>query len=527
MKRRPPTTGPVRLAVSPLEGLFTSPHAFGVPKASNLQRAVCRVSDGVPLGALWDDAGVREGFGHSLPPETAPEILCILAAIRSGKSVLAAAKAFLCALTCDVSGLSPGDDLRVPVLSVDKDSAHAVFHHLIGTLLDKPQLRKYIVGKPTADSVMIRHQTGREVEVKVTAMAKYGSTLVGRWLASCVLDEAGRMAGASDSVKNLDDALHAIAGRIRPGGQILIIGSPNAPYGPVFDMVQESFGRPTNHLVVVRGTGPLLNPSWWNPERVAKTQASNPRAYVTDVLGQFADAEDQLFSSVIVDRAMRKAPDVIPARPGHSYVAAMDPAMRGNAWTLMVLGCDGVNAQGDPTYYVALARQWRGTKVNPLRPDTVLREIKSLIEPYGLNDVWSDVHHIDSLSVLAEHEGLGISETFVTAESKNEGIENIRLHLESSRLELTPSRALRADLLRVKRKVYRNGIAMDLPVTRDGRHCDYVPTLSTCLQYAPSQPLYVHSYDFDPGLEEARAQVAAQHNPRDLGRAVWEGGLHG
>jgi hypothetical protein len=485
------------------------------------------VSDGVPLAELWDIPGVREGFGGVLPPESPPEILCILAAIRSGKSVLAAAKAFVCALTCDVSGLSPGDELRVPVLSVDKDSAHAVFNHLVGTLLAKPMLRQYLVGQPTADSVMIRHTTGREVEVKVTAMAKYGSTLVGRWLASCVLDEAGRMAGASDSVRNLDDALHAIAGRIRPGGQILIIGSPNAPFGPVYDMVQESFARPSEKLVVVRGTGPLLNPSWWNPERVAKTLRNNPRAHVTDVLGQFADAEDQLFSSVIVDRAMRSNHEIIPARQGHNYVAAMDPAMRGNAWTLVVIGCDGTNHQGDPTYYVALAQQWRGSRVAPLRPDTILREIKNLLEPYGLADVWSDVHHIDSLKVIAEHEGLGISQTFITADSKTEGIENIRLHLESGRLELPPNRALRADLLRVKRKVHRKGTIMDLPVTRDGRHCDYVPTLSTCLQYAPAQPFMISGFDVDPGLEAARAAVAAAHDGSSMGRAVWEGGMHG
>lgn len=514
-------------ATSPLEGLFTSRNAFGVTKASNLQRAICRVSDGVPLGALWDDPGVREGFGGVMPPITPPEILLILAAIRSGKSVLAAAKAFVCAITCDVTGLSPGDELRVPVLSIDKDSAHAVFNHLVGTLLSKPALKKYLVGQPTADSVMLRHQTGIIVEVKVTAMAKYGSTLVGRWLASCVLDEAGRMAGASESVRNLEDALHAIAGRIRPGGQILIIGSPNAPLGPVYDMVQESFARPTPQLVVVRGTGPLLNPSWWNAERVAKTLRSNPRAHVTDVLGQFADAEDQLFSSVQVDRAMRKGPEVIAPRPGHNYVAAMDPAMRGNAWTLVVLGCDGFDEAGNSTYYVALAKQWRGSKVQPLRPDTVLREIKALLDPYGITDVWSDVHHLDSLKVIAEHEGLGIAETYTDQNTKTEGIENIRIHIEASRLELPPNRAMRADLLRVKRKVTRKLVTtMDLPVTGDGRHCDYVPTLATCLLYAPAQPHVIDGHGYDPGLDAARDRIISDSSVANVARRVWEGGMH-
>ncbi len=109
--------------------------------------------------------------------------------------MIAACKAIVCALTCDVTGLSPGDELRVPVLSVDKDSARQVFSHVLGVLTSRPHLRKLMVGQPTADSVTIRHQSGREVEIKVVAMAKYGTTLTGRWIPACIFDEAPRMAG--------------------------------------------------------------------------------------------------------------------------------------------------------------------------------------------------------------------------------------------------------------------------------------------------------------------------------------------
>lgn len=483
------------------------------------------MSDGCPLGSLWNDPGVREGFGGVLPPDIAPSILVILAAIRGGKSMIAAAKAIECALTCDVTGLTPGDELRIPVLSVDKDSAHAVFHHILGTLLAHSHLRALVVGKPTADSVTIRHHSGREVEIKVVAMAKYGSTLIGRWIPAVVLDEAPRMAGAEDGVRNLDDALHAIEGRIRPGGQILIIGSPNNPYGPVFDLVQENFGRPNDRVVVVKGTGPLLNPTWWTPERVAKLRKNNPRAYVTDVLGKFADGEDQLFSSVTVDAAMRGDPEEVGPRQGHIYVAACDPAMRGNAWTLVVLGCDGLNSKGEPRYYVALARQWRGSKSKPLRPDHVLREIADLLKPYEVYDLWSDQHHIDSLSVIAEQEGLTLAESWATANDNDDRIENLRVLIENQRLELPPNRVLRSDLLRVKRKVNRKTTSMDLPVSADGRHCDFVPSLALCLQYPPDLPM-TPGRGRAHGLAEAIAAVdAANDNDHGIAKSVFRGGL--
>jgi hypothetical protein len=509
------------------EALLTSNEAFGLTTATPLQRAICRVSDGVPIGDLWNDPGVREGFGDVQPtPGVMPRTLVILAAIRGAKSMISAAKAFGCALTCDVSGLKPGDELRIPVLSVDKDSAHQVFNHLVGTIQAKPHLREHLAGEPTADSVLIRHHSGRVVEVKVTAMSKYGTTLVGRWLATCIFDEAPRMAGQEDGVRNLDDALHAIAGRMRPGSQIMIIGSPNVPFGPVFQMNQDHFGRPSESIVVVRGTGPLLNPIWWTPKRCEWTRVHAPRSYVTDVLGKFADSEDQLFSSIIVDAAMRKGPEAVTPRPGHHYVASMDPAMRGNGWTLVVLGCDGLAENGEPHYYVALSKQWRGSKAAPLRPDLVLREAARELKPYGLKEVWSDGYHIDSLRVIAEQEGLEICEAVMTQEDNVHRVENIRMLLESERLELSPDRQLRADLLRVKRKVNQKTTTIGMPVTADGRHCDYVPPLGLCLAFPPPTPA-VTLREKDPGLEAALRAVAAQNDRGNLARTVFRGGLNG
>lgn len=516
------------LSPSVLEALLTSREAFGLEQATPLQRAICRVSDGVPLGELWEDAGVREGFGGVRPLEKAPRTLVVLAAIRGAKSMIAAAKAFETALTCDVTGLSPGDQLRIPILSVDKKSATAVLNHLVGTIQSKPELRAYLAAEPTAEAVLLRHETGRIVEVSVTAMSKYGTTLVGAWLATCIFDEAPRMAGHADGVRNLDDALHAIEGRMRPGSQIMIIGSPNVPFGPVFEMNQEFFGRPSADTVVVRGTGPLLNPTWWTPERCEWMRRNRPRSHMTDVLGKFADSEDQLISSTTVDKAMRAGPDVIKPREGHSYVAAIDPAMRGNAWTLIILGCDGEDRKGEPTFYVAVSKQWRGSKVQPLRPDTVLREIAQIAKPYGVEDAWTDGFSIDSLRIIAEQEGFGLTECHTTPEEAIDGVESMRVLLEDGRLELSPDRTLRADLLRVRRSAGKTAKrpSLNMPITADGRHCDFIPPLRLCLRFPPGTPRAA-ARQRDPGLEAALRGVAARQDRANLPLGLFRGGLNG
>ena len=76
----------------PLEVLLTSSEGFGLTTATPVQRAICRASDGIELGELWDDPTVRQAFGGACP-RVAPLEFVILAAIRCGKSLFSAAKA--------------------------------------------------------------------------------------------------------------------------------------------------------------------------------------------------------------------------------------------------------------------------------------------------------------------------------------------------------------------------------------------------------------------------------------------------
>src|ERR1019366_649507 len=279
-----------------LESIYTSPKFFGIETATSVQRAICRIAEGRPLEELAEHPDVREAVGgdESLailaPGSFRPREIDLLCAIRSGKSFFAAAHAFWSAMTARIESLKAGEVPRYPILSVNLRSSEATFAILSGTILARPALRALLVGEVGADSLTLRHPSGRPVECTLAAGARAGANVISVWLAGVTFEEYPRQAGeGGGAVVNYDQQLQAAIGRVVEGGQILSVGSPWAPSGPAYERFASTFGRPTVDRVVVKATGPQMNPTWWTPARCESLQRSNPTAYTTDVLAGFAD----------------------------------------------------------------------------------------------------------------------------------------------------------------------------------------------------------------------------------------------
>jgi len=453
-----------------LETLVTSQDYFGLTTASDVQRAVCRIIDGAPLDDLAESAPVREAFGGTVPTERPAEVVW-LSAIRSAKSLIAAACCVRWSQTCDVSQLGPGEVPRIPVLSLDKDKAQAVLNHLVGRTKASPLLRAIVVGE-SKEGVMLRHPSGRVVEARVVAGKRAGSAVVAYWLAGCIFDEFPRMHGADDAVVNWEETRNSAMDRILEGGQIVNIGSPWAPFGPAFEMCTEHFGKPSASIAVAKSPGWSTNPSWWTPERVERARGRNPN-FRTDVAAEFASPDEALIPSDHVDRAIRSAPEMLPPVDGADYVAAMDPATRGNGWTLIVLTREGQRLR------VVAAREWIGTSERPLSPAAVLDEIVALCRVYGIDSAETDQHMGDALASLASDRDFSLVRRTLTDRQKTAKYLALRTRFALGQVELAPSEKdhLRVDLLRLRKRVTQSGVSIDLPATPDGRHCDFAPAL--------------------------------------------------
>ena len=473
-----------------LESLLTSPDGMGLETATPAQRAICRIAEGAPLAELADDPNVATMLGMTpkqtkeYAPDDRPRELVLISGIRTAKSLLAAAIAIRATQTCDLDHLRAGEIPRYSIVSISKDLAAVVLHHLMGSLLDSPSLSRLIYdqaaakkwlkdAKPVGESVVLRHPTGRPVEIRVTAAKRAGASLVSRWSIGCCFDEAPRMLGAGDGVINLDDARAAVMGRLVKGAQIFCLGSPWAPVGPIYEMFSEYFGEPTSERVLIKAPGPVLNPYWWTPERVERMRIADEQVYRTDVCAEFCDIEESLLSSYIED-ATREAL-VLPYVEGGEYIAAMDPATRSNAWTLIVVTRKGTKKQ------VVLAKQWQGTPLNPLRPRDVLGEIRDLCLRYGVRWAYSDQFAAEALQDLASMVGFELVIEDWTKQNKVQLFMELRAQMAQGLIEIPPDNYLLKDLRLVKRRVTQTGVSIVFPKTSDNRHCDYAPALARAM----------------------------------------------
>ena len=500
-----------------LEELLTSPAGFGLTTPSPLQRAICRVTEGLPLGELVCDPTVIDAMGDvSALSGIRPREIDILSGVRTGKSRFAACLALHASQSVDVRHLAPGETPRVSVVSLTVDLGRVVFDHLAGTIAASPLLRKLVIDEPTADSVFVRHPCGRPVEIKVVAGARAGASLVARWSAGCVFDEFPRMVGSDDgAIVNFDDARRAVLGRLLTGAQITSVGSPWAPFGPAYNRAQEFWRKPSAELVVIKAPAPAMNPVWWTPARCEALKKSDETAYTTDVLAEFADPESAFITAGEIKVARRESPAVRPPRTVRQYIAAIDPGTRGNSWPLVILSARR-DAENVARFEVVLATQWTGSRLHPLSPDAVFQAVARLVKPYGISTVISDQHSADAYIDLATRFDLQLAIKQITAQNRNGLFERMKGLFETGTIEIPPDPVFCGDLASIRRRLTATGLTYHLPRTADGRHADYAIALALAVSGFPDAPTSSAANSFVDRSVRVLRELAAREGYAEL-----------
>ena len=470
-----------REVLGSLESLLTHPQGFGLTTATTLQRQICRLLDGA-ASLDPDEESIIEAAGdvrHLVGVR--PREVTMVASVRSAKTMIAAAHAIMSTQTVDLTGMGPGEIGRYSIMSLDLDLAAVAHDHVVGTIDASPVLRELLVEPPSADTVTLRHPSGKVCEIVTVAGKRAGASLIARWSIGAFIDEAPRMAAEGDAVVNFDESRRVLLARLRPGATFVAAGSPWAPFGPIFDQVNDRWRKPTRDLVVIRAPGWRMNPHFWTPEAIEDLRRKDPDAYRVDCAAEFAAPESALIAPDVLRAATRERGDLEPD-PLRHYVAAMDAGTRGNAWTFIVMSREGERRRVD------VARQWVGSKNEPLGARDTLRAIAELARRYNVASVWCDQWSADPLSELARDVGLVLMPRMTPAKARWDQAATFRDELLEGKVELHPDPVLREDILRVRRTVTQSGTRIDLPTAGDGRHCDYFPSLMlACAQYVPDR----------------------------------------
>ncbi|MFZ5891278.1 MAG: hypothetical protein ACOY0T_09530 [Myxococcota bacterium] len=471
--------------------LLTSRDGFGLTTAGPVQLSACHVRDGKPLPPeLHRHPDVIAAFGGeeavaALPSERGikPGEFFNIASARTAKTTLAVASAIVDSQTIEVSGLGHGEIPRISIVSLKLDVADVPFRRLVDTMKASRVLEPLIVDVGT-DWLTIRHPSGKLVEVAVVAGARAASGLVARWCAGAIFDEAPRMSGREDGVVNLSDALSAIRERLLPGAQIQCIGSPWAPSGPVYDAVQQYFGKPTSDVVVLRTTGPAGNPSYWTPERLDRLREKDEVAWRINALGEFIDPEQGLFNPVAIRRHTRETPLELPRSADAAYAAAVDVGK--GRWTLVIIEtpkAKGVRmayqAKEPATFKVALAREFLSSD-----PEHAWADVARACRAYGIETAVVDQYAANESAAIAKRHGLKLRERAWTASNRLEAFTDAATLVHTGRVEHPPERTYRKDVLGVRKRTTQQGYSIHLPTTSDGRHSDFAPAFVAALEAA-------------------------------------------
>ena len=467
-KKKPPAEAPKPPPT--LETLLTSPLGFRLETATPVQRAVCRAIEGRPLDDLASDPNVVTALGGpeavAALPSVRPREVYYVAGIRGAKSLTIAAAAVLATQIVDLSPVGIGDIVRVSILSLSKSTARAVYSHIHSHVMASPPLKALLVDEPTADTITLRHPSGKPIEIQVVAGAKAGGSLVAVWSAGVIFDEAPRMAG-EENVVNFDDARAAVLGRLLPNAQLFAVGSPWASEGPVHDVVQRHFGNPSPEYLVIRAPAPVLNPVWWTPERVAAFRKDNPEMARTDIDAEFGlSAGSSFFVDSDFELLFRDdAP--VSVEPGDKVAAAVDLGFVRNSATIAIL------SERASVGSVAHLDEQRPEPTRALVPSQVCGSFAADLQGRHCGMAVADGHYRETLREHTDPVGVSLYESC----GPGERFLALRAAIRSGQLRCNPAlphaQRLRPQLAQVRPRLAPGGVlSVVLPEAADGSHCD-------------------------------------------------------
>ncbi len=484
-----------------LESLLTLPAGFGLTTASPVQRAICRCFDGAPLGDLANDPDVVSAFGgwkavEALPTERPLEAV-LLAAIRSGKSLLAACLATHAALTCDCSGLRPGEVPRISIVSLTVDSARPTWEHLRSSVQSSPTLRPLLVSEPLSDSLLLRHPTGRAVEIAIVAAHRASAGLVARWSGGVIFEEAARMCDETQGEVNLDEMRRAILGRLLPGCMAIYVSSPWATGGSVYGWYQEAFGKPSRQRVVIKATGPQMNPSYWTPRRCEDLRTQDPTAYRSDVMSDFVGSDEALLDPIEVNASIVKGVSENQRVPGTNYAAAIDLATRADFSVLTIAHREYWKRPSGPpldVLVIDVARCWSPSFVGKILKakidvEQLEAEIAEVCKHFRITKVHADSWSFDTWEAAFKKRGLKLVEESMAPAAQGRRFQMLatRFRQCSIRLLDVPELAKQCRSIRILRSA--GGTTRYASPERRGSHDDFPKSLSLLCEAAVTLPV--------------------------------------
>jgi len=411
---------------------------------------------------------------------------------RGGKTRACAVASSYFAALCDFTDvLAPGERGVIPIMAATQVQARKALSYLSGIFDPRtgpPLLRKLRTGE-TADSISL--STRVDIEVRPASWR----TIRGITAVAAIADEVAYW--RSDYSANPDKE---ILDAVRPalattGGPLIVISSPYARKGEVFDAFQRHYGPEGDPTVLVaKAASRVMNPSL-SERFVARQYERDPAAASAEFGAEFrSDVEAfvtlEAVQACLLDGCLQER----SPSPGTRYTAFVDPSGGGaDSMTLAISHRDG-----DIIVLDAVREEYPGAN-----PDAVVERFCALLKTYGIRSVTGDRYAGSWVPERFRQHGV----TYVASElSKSDIYRDFLPVLNSQRVRLLNVAKLEKQLVSLERRTSR-GTGRDIidhPQMK-GAHDDVANAVAGAVIHAESasKPLIVTA-----------AQAAAFRVPR-------------
>lgn len=358
---------------------------------------------------------------------------------RGGKDRAASVLATFLAAFVDWSPvLAKGERGLVLCIGPDQRQAQITRDYIEGVFDGSKILSRLIVNR-TADTIELSNSI--TIEVRAASFRR----LRGVTCVAVIATEASFFQTEESSNADVE-----ILNAVRPalattGGPLIIITTPYARRGEVWNIYRRHFGPEGDPLVLVaQGASRDFNPTL--SERVVQRALErDPAAASAEYLAQFRSDIESFVAREVVEAAIQPDRFELPSVNGRSYLAFVDPSGgSADSMTLAIAHRDGELGVLDAT------REWKP----PFSPDDVVQEFAALLKSYGIRRVQGDRYAGEWPREAFRKQGITYD---VSEKTKSALYGELLPLLNSSRVELLDNQRLLSQLCGLERRTARGG----------------------------------------------------------------------
>ena len=392
------------------------------------------------FGLLMDAAELelyRKCTGRTEPPQGFKECYAIVGR-RGGKSrIVSFAAVFIACFHDFKKYLAPGETGMVLILARDREQSKVVFGYVSAILNEVPALQQ-MIERETADEIELTN--GITIAVKTSDYRG----VRGVTITCCIADEVcfWDNQGVNPDLA-IFQALRPAMATI-PEAKFLVISSPYAKYGVVFEAHHRYFGQDNSPVLIWQADTRTMNPNI-SEEFIQAEIELDPDAARSEYGAQFREDLEAAFSLESIEQCIVPGRTELMAAGALGYVAFVDPSGgRRDQFTVAVAHRSKDKA------IVDLLRAWKP----PFNPEQITEECAKVLKPYRIHNVTGDAYGGEWPREQFRKHGINYE---LSEKNRSQLYLELIPAVNSQRVELPDNRQMKDELRRLERRRGRSG----------------------------------------------------------------------